>query len=441
MSSPDTNTLSRRWVPDLPQQVWILAAGQLLLFIGQGVTLVYAAIYFVDQLGFSPAQVGLAQGSMGLTGVLGRVWAGSAVDSRLGRRGTLLLATAFAALGSLVFAGAQTLVLLVAGNLLLGLSSSLYWPATLTMITDLTAPEQRTDAMAVTRLADNLGLGLGALLAGQYIAMSGRYPLLFVGKAIAYGIFGVIIWNAIAETRPSRSQPPPILQAWGKALQDRHLTTFLVGNLFFTIGIAQVSSTLPLYLTRVPAVPLSTQAVSYVFAWHALLKIGLQLPVAKLLRRVAYPTAMLSALALWGSGTLFIWLMGVLPAIPAGPWGETLPLMWGLTAIAFAVVAVAEITYGPASTAFVAALAPTAQRGVYFALESQSWSVGFLLGPVVGGWALNQPARTGLSWPTTLWLGLAVAAAIAAAILGQLQGVGPSPHPQDPMAENNIGPK
>ena len=404
----------------LPQPVWVLAAGQLLLFLGQGFTLVYAAIYFVDQLGFSTAQVGLAQGSMGLAGIVGRLWSGSAVDSeRLGRRGTLLLAAVIAAAGSAILAGAHTLALLVLGNLVLGLGTSLYWPATLTAIADMTPVEQRTDAMAVTRLADNLGLGLGALLAGQYIAIGGSYPALFITKAIAYLIFAAIVWGAIAETRPPQVTAQPLLQSWGKALQDQKLLTFLVANLFFTVYAAQISTTLPLYLTRVPALPFSGQMVSYLFAWHALLKIALQLPVARYLRAASYVGAMRAALGLWAGGALLIWLLGILPANLA------LPLVLaGLAAAAFAVIAIAEISYGPASTALVADLAPVSLRGVYFALESESWAVGFWLGPILGGWVLDQPRPTAFSWATTLWPALALTAAIAAVILRQLQQLG-----------------
>ena len=66
----------RDWLPPLRREVWILAAGQLLLFIGQGFTLVYASIYFVNALGFSPTQVGFAQGCVGVSGVFGRFFCG-----------------------------------------------------------------------------------------------------------------------------------------------------------------------------------------------------------------------------------------------------------------------------------------------------------------------------------------------------------------------------
>lgn len=407
-SSPQPLRSLVAWLPDLRREIWILAAGQLLLFIGQGFTLVYASIYFVNELGFSPTQVGLAQGSMGISGTLGRFWAGNAIDSpRLGRRGTLLLAAAIAACGSFVLAGANTYALLVAGNLLLGLGISLYWPATLAVTTDLTPSEHRTEAIALTRLADNLGLGVGALIAGQYIAISGSYPLLFLAKGLAYLMFGGVIFWAIAETRPTDATPHNLFANWRQALGDRRLVTYLSGNLFFTIYAAQLSSTLPLYLANfVPggntATGFSEQVISYFFVWHAILKIVLQLPVTRWLRSVGHVVILLGSLSLWVGGLCLFWLVG---------WVGFNTL--ALALVAFAFVAVAEVLYAPSASALVGDIAPMTRRGVYFALESESWAIGFLIGPAIGGWALDHPAV----WGANLWLALGLSGAIAATIL------------------------
>ncbi len=397
------------WLPNLKRDVWILSAGQLLLFIGQGFTLVYASIYFVNQLGFSPTQVGFALGSGSISGTLGRFWAGNAVDSqRLGRRGTLLLAAAIAACGCVILAFAETFPLLISGNLLLGLGISLYWPATLAAITDVTTPDDRAEAFALTRLADNLGLGIGALLAGQYIAMSGSYRVLFISKGLAYLIFAVVIYVAIAETRPAQSaKPESNLQNWRQALSNRHLLTYLAGNLFFTTYAAQMSSTLPLYLTNfIPAgnteTGFSEQWISYFFVWHVLLKIALQLPITRWLKSVFHVNILLVSLLLWCVAFLLIWLTGVISAY------ALIPILG-----AYAIVALAEILYAPAATALVSEMAPESIRGVYFALESQCWAIGFLIGPSLGGWALDHPTTLG----TNFWLVLVSSSAIAGTIL------------------------
>ncbi|HEY9877803.1 MAG TPA: MFS transporter [Leptolyngbyaceae cyanobacterium] len=417
------------WLPELKREVWILAAGQLMLFIGQGFTLVYASIYFVNELGFSPTQVGLALGSGGISGTFGRFWAGNAIDSpRLGRRGTLLLAAVISALGSFFLAFATTFPLLVAGNLLLGLGISLYWPATLAITTDLTPPEHRTEALALTRLADNLGLGLGALLAGQYLAMVGSYVALFICKGAAYLIFAIVIFFAIAETYHPSAVPRNLLQNWGQALRDRRLLTYLAGNLFFTTYAAQLSTTLPLYLANfVPGgnteTGFSEQFISYFFVWHAALKIVLQLPITRWLRLLSYVTVLLGSLSLWTGGLFMIWLIGV---------GSFNALAVAL--IAFALIAIAEILYAPSASALVGGLAPPNLRGIYFALESECWAIGFLIGPALGGWALDHPALLG----TNLWLALVSSSAIAGTVLlGLRSQLTSSTSPEEVMQSGN----
>jgi MFS family permease len=396
------------WLPDLKREVWLLAAGQLLLFIGQGFTLVYTSIYFVNTLGFSATQVGLALGSGGISGTLGRFWAGNAIDSeRLGRRGTLLIAAVIAAMGSFSLAFANTFPLLVVGNLLLGLGISLYWPATLSITTDLTPPEHRAEAMALTRLADNLGLGLGALLAGQYLAMEGSYEALFICKGLAYLMFGGVVAWTISETRQPHTDSLNVLQSWLQALRDRRLLTYLMANVFFTTYAAQLSSTLPLYLANF--VPLgntgtgfSETFISYFFLWHALLKIVLQLPVTRWLRSVSYVSILFGSLVLWVSGFFLIWLVGL---------GTSSPLM--LILLSFACIAVAEVLYAPSASALVGELAPVPLRGIYFALESECWAIGYLVGPALGGWSLDHPVWLG----TNFWLALVSSSAISGLLL------------------------
>lgn len=380
----------------------------MLLYLGQGFTLVYASIYFVNQLGFSPTQVGLALGSSGIAGIFGRFWAGSAIDAeRWGRRGTLILAAVLTALGCFVLAYAATFPLLIAGNLLLGLGVSLYWPANLAVTTDLTTSENRTEAFALTRLVDNLGLGLGALLAGQYMAQfgarPGSYSLLFLIKGVTYLLFAGVIYGAIAETRqPTLESPQGLRQSlsgWGKAVRDRTFLTYLTGNLIFTVYAAQHTSTLPLYLANfVPAgnttTGFSEQWISYFFVWHALIKIVCQLPITRAVRSINYVTLLLIALGLWSGGFLLIWGAGL-----------TLSNALPFAGLAFTLIALAEVLYSPAGVSLVGEMAPVNLRGVYFAMESQCWGVGFIIGPAVGGWVLDQPELATHVWVLCVLVG------------------------------------
>ncbi|MEL6222602.1 MAG: MFS transporter [Cyanobacteria bacterium J06626_14] len=413
---------SLAWFPDLVAEVWILSLGQLFLFIGQGFTLVYASIYFVNQLGFSPAQVGFALGCSGISGTIGRFFAGTLVETPgIGRRGTLIASSVVSAIACFVLSISATLPLLILGNVLLGIGISFYWPATLTLTTDLTSIHQRTEAFALTRLADNLGLGVGAFLAGQYIAMSGNFRLLFVCKGVAYLLFGLIIALTIAETLSPNDRPSTDTQnidpdhpanrhtlwlKWKSALSDRTFLPYLLANLFFTTYVAQLSSTLPLYLANfVPEgntdTGFSEQWISYFFVWHAALKIVLQLPLVHWIQAINHVTVLLSALLFWAAGFVCVWITGAI---------STHAVIVAI--LSFTIIAIAEVLYAPASTAIVSDIAPVELRGFYFSLDSECWAIGFLIGPAIGGWALGHTA-TG----SYIWLGLALSAIVTTVLL------------------------
>ncbi|NES24578.1 MAG: MFS transporter, partial [Symploca sp. SIO3E6] len=214
-----------------------------------------------------------------------------------------------------------------------------------------------------------------------------------------------------------------LLKDWWQGLSDRTLIIFLIANVFFTIYAAQLSSTLPLYLANfVPGgntqTGFSEQWISYFFVWHALLKILFQLPLTRKLKSLSYVGSLAMALFLWSGGFLLIWLIGVT---------STKPLIFAIGA--FSVIAMAEIIYSPAASALVGEIAPVDLRGIYFSLESECWAIGFLIGPALGGWALDHPNTAG----TNFWLMLIITAGVAAVILRFLK------HRMTDVVSNPVG--
>jgi MFS family permease len=370
----------KTWLLGLDVQIWILAAGRLLSHIGSGFTMFYAPIFFVNHVGLSATQVGLAIGSASLSGVVGRFLGGSWSDNhRIGRKKTLLIALTIAAIAAFVLASTQTFAMLVIGNLLQGLGIGLYWPATETMVADLTTGAQRNEAFAIARLADNMGLGVGVILGGVLITRLQNYSLLFILDGISYLIFLGIIFYAIAEPQRTIPQgaPQPQINSWLSALGDRRLVVFLIVNVLLTMYISQIQSTAPLYFTNF--VEIQPRLISLLFTWHVVFASVCQLPVARLLNRLSRPRALSLSLLLWGVGFTLMWAVGV----------AALPQISGAV-IVLGVMSFAVITYTPAASALVVDLAPESQRGVYLALNSQCWAMGYLFGPPLGGWALDQ---------------------------------------------------
>lgn len=405
--SPKSQRFS--WMPQLSHQVWILALGRLLSQLGTGFTLFYASIFFVNQVGLSATAVGIGLGSGSISGVIGRFLGGSFADSKFwGRRRTLLLALVISALASLILALTYDFPVFIIGNLLMGLGVGLYWPATEAAVADLSTVEQRNEAFAITRLADSLGMGMGVVLGGALIAATGNYRALFIIDAISFVVFLAVVYWAIPETHQfTEDHAQRQIGGWAVAFSDRKLMIYVLVNILFTAYLSQVNSTMPLYFTNFVS-GFSPQIISTLFTWHVSLAALSQLPVARLLNRFSRPKALMFSMLLWAVGFVLIWLTGV---------AATNQILWAI--LALAVLAIATVAYTPSASALVVDLAPESLRGVYLSINSQCWAIGYFIGPLLGGWVLDQSATIVHNY----WLAAAASTSLGILILQRLSRI------------------
>jgi MFS family permease len=375
------------WLPQLDRRVWILSAGRLLSQLGNGFTLFYAPVFFVNSVGLSATLVGIGIGSGSLAGIIGRILGGSLSDHpRCGRRPILLWSAFISAIADVTLTIAQDFPIFLLGNLLMGFGIGLYWPATEAVVADITSKEQRNESYAIVRLADSIGLSSGVVLGGALIALTGWYRALFVIDGVSYLVFFLIVYQAIAETlTTSPGDHSPFIHGWRTALGDRILLTYVFVNILFTTYLAQVQSTLPVYFTRFVTningqIGFSEATLGWLFTWHIALTALCQLPVARWLKRLSLAHNLIGAALAWGIGFILIWCTGNLGSHA---------ILWAV--VALAVMAIATVAYTPASSALVVTLAPDTLRGVYLSINSLCWAMGYFLGPTIGGWVLDQP--------------------------------------------------
>lgn len=402
----------------LNSQISTLVAGRLLSGIGSGLTLFYASIFFAsDRFGITKTAVGFAVGSAAISGVLGRFLSGLMTDSPIwGRRRTLLISALVSTAGSFVLATAWDFSTLVAGNLLAGLGVGLYWPAIEAAISDFTDIKNRQEAYAINRLGENIGLGLGIILGGAVIAMTGAYRALFIADGISFSIFFAIIYRGISDYRiPPKTEikreiteqtikprTESLENGWRVVLSDRPFLIYIAANIAFTTYISQIHTTMPLYFSEFVSGGLPPEIISAIFTWHLVLCIVFQLPVAQNLRRLSHARALIFSALFWGAGFLPIALAGLLPI------GQ---LAWIL--LGSGILAIATVSYTPSASSLVAELAPLSLRGLYHSLNAQCWAAGFFIGPVLGGWVLDRPRPLA----DALWPGLALSVGATILIL------------------------
>ncbi len=317
-----------------------------------------------------------------------------------------MLAAIVSAAACFVLAAANDFPIFVLGNLLIGLGLGLYWPPNEAMVADLTPPEQRNEAFAITRLCDSLGLGLGVVLAGRLIETTGSYRLLFVVDGVSFLVLLGIVYRAIAESGQF-SGNHQALKGWGAALRDRRLLTYLIPNIMFTTYLVQINSTLPLYLRNfVPVTAtgegFSPVVISNLFAWHLVAAVLSQMPMVRLLNRFTHPQGLIISAVQWGIGFLLVWATGI---------ASSGHLIWAILAVT--VLGLATSAYMPSAASTTVQLAPDSLRGVYLAVNSQCWAMGYMIGPPIGGWTLDQSRTVVYSF----WLGMAASVVVAIFVL------------------------
>ncbi|WP_295614456.1 MFS transporter [Chamaesiphon sp. GL140_3_metabinner_50] len=389
----------------LPRQIWILALGRLLSEIGSGFTLFYAPIFFVQQVGLSATSVGLALGSASISGVTGRLISGTYAD-RWGRKPVLLLAMFVLAISAFILASTNSFETLIIGCLVQGLGLGLYWPANEAIVADLTDGEERRFAYAITRLADNLGMGLGIIAGGILISASGSYRTLFIIDGISFCCFFLTIAFGIRETLQTQTRAVRFVSGYTTALRDRRLLVYVAVNIILTVYISQTQTTLPLYFSgfvpQAGASGFSPQIISTLFTGHLLMTIVAQLPMLKLLQSLGHVRSLMISGGLWILGFVCITITGTT---------ANLQILWA--SFGLGLFALAIVSYTPTASALIADLAPPSLRGVYTSINSLCWAAGYAIGPPLGGWALDRSVR----FAHDFWLGLAATVPIVWLIL------------------------
>jgi predicted MFS family arabinose efflux permease len=395
----------------LSGDVWIICMTTFVNRAGM-MALPFLVLYLTKQIGVSPSVAGFAVSAYGLGGIVATPIAGRLAD-RFGpfviMRGSLALTGLVLIVLSFVHSLAPILVL----TCLWGSIAESERPATTFWLSAATSADQRRAAMALLRLAINLGMSIGPAVGGFIAVIS--FPLVFIADGLtslaAATVLTVLFFirqHAISNALSivSKGSAPTAYKSsrttsvvWSDRAARLFFTVFLLVSIVFT----QHQGAMALYLVR----DLHYRETFYggLFVLNTLMVVALEVPLNIAMsqwqmRRVIALSATLIAV---GFGSLAVVTM-------------KLPIVVTVIIWTFG-----EMIFFPTAMGYVAELAPTGRTGEYMGAFWSTFSLAIVVGPWAGA-ALLERFGARATWSAMLLCGLA-AAAITRALSNQRQSI------------------
>ncbi|WP_116107194.1 MFS transporter [Lewinella sp. IMCC34191] len=358
----------------LPRKVWLLS---LVMVVNRSGAMVIAflSVYLVNSMGYSATAAGWVMGSFGAGGIVGN-YVGGLLNDRFGSWHIMFVSLVVAGFLHILIGqitGFWPLCILV---FLTSMVADAFRPANRAAIAVYADDENLTQAYGLQRLAANLGFSIGPALGGLLIAVYG-YESLFWADGVTFllaaGLFLVTIPPDETARPLARSEPDtPIseraLEETRPGLRQPWLVRMILANACIITCFFQFFSTVPVHLTQNGY---TEGQFGLLLTISGVTIVAIEMPLVYLADRRYRPLyVMLTGTALILAGYLM------------------LPLSV-LAGYAFLVVWILLITFGeillmPFTSTYVAKHAPPARRGEYLGLLSASYSLAFVLTPVVG---------------------------------------------------------
>ena len=361
----------------LSREIWIVEVGVFLNMLGYGAVLPFEILYLHDARGFGLGLAGLVVGTVTGLAVVVTPFAGALID-RIGARATAAGAGVALAAGYAGLAFAETAPVAFASAAAAGIGNGALSPSQSALIAALASPEVRHRATAVSRVAVNVGIGLGGAVGGLVAAYGlNGFVVLLLANALTYLVYVGILVAVVRED----ARPPQVAGGYRTLLRDRPFVRLALLNVaFIAVGWGVLAWIVPPYAGG--DIGVGPRLIGLLLFANALTVVLAQIPAVKLAegRRRAVALAVAS----------LTWVAACLLVVAADLGGSTIAYA-ALLAAALA-FGIGECFHSIALMPLVAELAPEALRGRYMATMGLSWWLGLALAPTLGAQLLSVSA-------------------------------------------------
>jgi MFS family permease len=369
----------------LPRATWLLFISTLVNRAGTMV-LPFLVLYLTRSLHFSETRAGLMLAIYGAAALVAAPVSGKLSD-RYGSLFIINLALFSSALIMFVFTLAHSFWSVCVMTVLLSLTTEMFRPPALAMVSLTVPPEQRKAAFAVIRTAVNLGMSLGPALGGFLAQLSFVWLFVVDGITSAAAALVLLIWfPRIKVPKKQENFHRPAIHG-SAILADRLLLRLLIATIPIIIVFFQHISGMPLFMVQY--LGLAPAVFGLMFTINTILLVLLEVPVNL-------------AISHWSERkTLTLGSFLVAAGYGAMAFSHN---AWQI-AITVVIWTFGEMLLLPGLPASIAHLAPQERQGEYMGFYTMTFSLSFMIGPWIGTQLLAHFGPVAL-WTSMFGIGL-----------------------------------
>ena len=347
----------------LPKAVWMLS---FVIFVNRSgsIVLFFMTLYMTRKLNLSISMAGQIVSLYGIGALIGS-YLGGWLSDKISARRVQLLSLITSGIGFIIISFITSTVFIAGMMLLLGMLSESFRPANATAIAEVCPPLLRARGFALNRLAVNLGITFGPAIGGFLATVD--YKLIFWVDGVTCLSAAFLLWIFYHKIVPYKTADGHLDKEQTQSpYKDKIYMSVLILLFFAGIIFVQIFNTWPLYLREY--YNLIEYRIGLLLTINATIIVLFEMPIIHRLERKNH-------LKIISIGSLLLSIGFVL-----------LPLGNSFIFAAFTVViwTIGEILLFPLIIGFIANRAGEKNRGQYMGLLTFSFSLAFVVGPLVG---------------------------------------------------------